>query len=91
MIGALQRPRLLVRAARFGVDDYCRERHLPRILRNLAPHRSGEAILQLLEIEVAMNAKRLQGLADYSVSRHVELLIALLGEARLVRATLRAT
>lgn len=86
MVAALKRPKLLIRTARFGVDDYNRSQHLPRILKTVALPRSGPAILQLLEIEEDMNNRRLAGSADYSVARHVEVLIALMGEARLLRA-----
>jgi len=89
MVGTLQRPRLLVRAARFGVDDYSRNAMLPRVLHLVALPRSGDAILRLLDIEAEMNDLRLLEAADYSIARHVEVLIALMGEARLLRATTR--
>lgn len=90
MIGSLNRPRLLVSAARFGVDDYSRTAHLPRLLKVAAPPRTGEAILQLLRIEAGLEAKRVACAADYAVARHVAVLVALMGEARLLRATHRA-
>jgi hypothetical protein len=90
MVGSLNRPRLLVRAARFGLDGYNRASHLPRLLGGLVPERSGAAILQLLAIEAELEARRTAGAADYAYARHVEVLIALMGEARLLRATSRA-
>jgi len=89
MIAALNRPRLLVSAARFGVDDYDRATHLGRLVGGAAPARCGEAILRLLDVEAAAEAKRAGGAADYSVARHVAVLIALMGEARLLRASHR--
>lgn len=89
MIGSLNRPRLLVQAARFGVDGYSRTTCLARLLRSLSLPRSGEAILRLLDIEADLNDRRIVAAADYSVARHVEVLIALMGEARLLRAVLR--
>lgn len=86
LIATLNRPRLLVSAARFGVDDYQREAHLPRLLGRAAPARSGEAIMGLLDVEMRLDGLRLQGMADYSPARHVGVLTALLGEARLLRA-----
>lgn len=88
-VEGLKRPPLLVRAARFGLDDYSREGQLPRLLRVLAPPRSGEAILRLLDIEAVLEERRLAQGADYSVARHVEVIIALMAEARLLRAILR--
>ncbi len=89
MIGALNRPRLLVQAARFGVDDYNRATCLARLLKSLSLPRYGEAILRLLDIEADLNNRRVAGAADYSIARHVEVLIALMGEARLLRAIMR--
>ena len=86
MISGLRRPKLLVRAARFGVDEYNRTRHLGRILRSEALPRTGPAILRLLEVEATLEDRRVAGTADYSAARHVEVLIALMGEARILRA-----
>ena len=46
--------------------------------------------LHLLEIEQDLNDLRIAGAADYSVARHVEVMISLMGEARLLRALTRA-
>ena len=91
MIGALNRPKMLVQAARFGVDDYSRGSILPRLFKTLSLPRSGEAILRLLDIEADLNDRRIAAASDYSVARHVEVLIALMGEARLLRAVIRPT
>lgn len=85
MVSALRRPALLVRAARHGLDDYARHRHLPRLLAGDTPNRPGPALIRLLEAEAAMEARRTAKTADYSIARHIELLIALMGEARLLR------
>lgn len=86
-IAMLKRPTLLARAARFGVDDYRRSLHLRRILRSEALPRHGNAIVQLLDIEAEMDALRADKSAAYRPAHHVEVLIALLGEAHLMRAT----
>ena len=90
MISMLNRPRLLVQAARFGVDDYDRARALPRLLGLIEAPRSGAAVMRLLDLEADLNARRARHAADYAVARHVEVLIALMGEARLLRAVSRA-
>lgn len=87
MISALRRPGLLIRAARLGVEDYDRHRHLPRLLKVSAPPRPGRAVMQLLELEAGHEDRRSVKSADYSVAKHLEVLIALLGEARVLRAT----
>ncbi len=86
-IATLKRPTLLARAARFGVDDYRREVHLRRLLATDTLPRHGAAIMQLLELEENMNTRRRASTGDYSPAHHIELLIALLGEAQLMRAT----
>ena len=86
MIAGLNRPRLLVRAARFGVDEYNRATHLPRLLGGVHLPRSGETIVRLIDIEADLNDRRVGAAADYSIARHVAILIALMGEARLLRA-----
>ncbi|MBR9836769.1 DUF6477 family protein [Salipiger thiooxidans] len=87
LLSSLRRPRLLIRAARIGADDYRREHHLSRILGIETPMRSGPALMQLLEIEDAMNGRRRAADGAYSVARHVEVLAALMGEARLLAAS----
>ncbi|KAA9009213.1 DUF6477 family protein [Histidinibacterium aquaticum] len=87
LVEALRRPPLLVSAARFGVDDYSRERMLPRLLRCATAPRTGEAVVQLLELEEDHDGRRRAGAAEYSVARHVEVLIALMAETRLLRAS----
>ncbi|MBU2962268.1 hypothetical protein KO516_15880 [Citreicella sp. C3M06] len=85
LMNSLRRPRLLVRTARIGADDYRREKHLRRILPGLAPGRSGPVLMRLIEIEASLDASRRASDASYSVARHVEVLAAMLGEARLMR------
>ena len=78
----LRRPRLLIRAARIGVQEYRRELHLKRLLGQASLPRPGAALMQLMEIEGAMDDRRRTDSASYSVSRHVEVLTAMMGEAR---------
>lgn len=89
MIAALNRPRLLVQAARHGVDEYSRLSHLPRLIGTTTAPRTGAALLRLLEVEADLEDRRAKASADYPVARHVAVLIALMGEARLLRAMSR--
>ncbi|MEJ8560699.1 DUF6477 family protein [Yoonia sp. GPGPB17] len=86
-IATLTRPTLLARAARFGVDDYRRTIHLRRILQTDTLPRHGQALLQLLDIEAELDGLRKDEAASYRPAHHVEVLIAILGEAHLMRAT----
>ncbi|SEP60478.1 DUF6477 family protein [Thalassovita taeanensis] len=87
MLNTLRRPRLLIRAARIGVDDYRRDIHLRRVLGQGALPRSGPALIRLMELEDALNEQRRGDEAGYSPIRHVEILIAMMGEARVLRAS----
>ncbi|MEM8775020.1 MAG: DUF6477 family protein [Pseudomonadota bacterium] len=84
-LNKLKRPRLLINAARIGMTEYRRESHLQRHLGGETLPQSSEALARLLELEVDMNTKRRESAAGYSVSRHVDILIAMMNEARLLR------
>lgn len=83
----LKRPKLLARAARFGAEEYRRNVHLPKLLQKSPLPRSAAAIMQLFDLESEINMLRLTKSGDYSPAKHVEVLIALIGEARLMAAT----
>lgn len=82
MIDNLSRPRLLIRAARFGQSDYRRERDLRRLIEAAVPPEA--ALGRLLSVEDRMESTRRAGDASYSIARHIEVLIALMAEARVV-------
>ena len=86
MVGALRRPRLLIRAARHGAEEYHRDRHLQRILGYGRLPRSGTALLKLLDAERDLNTQRKNEDAAYSLTRHLDILIAIMGETRILRA-----
>ena len=82
-VAALKRPSLLIRAARHGVPEYDRETMLRRLVDARQPG-GGEAIVDaLLDAEAEAEGDRKAGLATYSFGRHIELLVALMVEARL--------
>ena len=87
MLNDLRRPRLLIRAARIGAQDYRRNPHLHRLMGYGNLPRPGAALMRLMEIEADLNEKRQTDAAAYSISRHVEVLTAMMGEARLMRET----
>lgn len=90
LVNGLKRPKLLVRASKFGADDYNRTYHLNRILNRNNTPKSGEAILQLLDIEDMCNTAREDKDPAYRLIQHVDVLIALIGETRLLTAQRRA-
>ncbi|WP_353472520.1 DUF6477 family protein [Salipiger sp. H15] len=90
LLGALRRPSLLVRAARFGAAEYRRETQLGRIVGTPFPARSGAALMRLLEIEAEIDAGRRRRAAGYSPARHVEVLAAIIAEARIQQGAVDA-
>ena len=89
LISNLKRPRLLVRAARFGLDEYRRDRALERLLKCENAPRSGDAIMQLIDIEADLNEQRIAKSATYAIAHHIEALTAIMGEAQILQATTR--
>lgn len=81
-IDALRRPRLLIRTARFGLAEYRRTPALRRLFATTGAHSPAQVVAVLLAREAEQEARRITGDAAYSVARHVELLIALMAEAR---------
>lgn len=84
-LARLRRPALLIEAARIGVMSYSRERTLRRHLGDLHDPDSDAALESLLEIEDELNQMRRNDYAGYSPARHVDVVIAILGEVRLMR------
>lgn len=87
MLASLRRPRLLIRAARIGAQDYARDRHLQRLLGYGALPRPAAALMRLMELEREMDEARKADVAGYSLPRHLDLLIAMMGEAQVLKAS----
>lgn len=82
VLANLRRPRLLIRAARFGLQDYRRDRDLRRLLAGTAP--LDTAVPLLLAEEERLEQIRKTDDLNYPVARHIEVLIALLAEVQLL-------
>lgn len=78
------RPRLLIRAARFGAEDYSRDRDLKRLLDQGARLSPARALRALVQLEAVIEDARNLGDASYRAARHVEVLIAIMAEARML-------
>ncbi|NNU80528.1 hypothetical protein HMH01_08750 [Halovulum dunhuangense] len=83
-LATLNRPRMLVGAARKGLAFYHRDRDLPRIVRDAAIGR--DAASRLIEREARLETTRRTNDATYSVADHVAVLTALIAEAGLAPA-----
>ncbi|MGI9368402.1 MAG: DUF6477 family protein [Ruegeria sp.] len=90
MLKNIRRPRTLIRGAKFGARDYNRDRHLQRLLGYGSLPGPRQALIQLMELEKEHDDQRRNQDAGYSVARHLDLLIAVMGEAQLYQAS-RAT
>lgn len=86
MLQSLKRPRLLMRAARIGAEEYRRTAHLPRLLGYGNLPRHAPALMRLMEIEAELNTQRIEDDSAYSLLRHIDVLIAIVGEARVLQA-----
>ena len=86
-LARLRRPQLLMKAARIGAADYDREARLPALLGAGPLPRHGAALVRLMEYESMLDEARRGGAAGYAVTAHVEVMIALLGEMRMLADT----
>ncbi len=90
LLKSLRRPRLLIRAARFGIVDYNRDRDLKKLMKLATTPSPARAVDGLIAEEARLEEIRKTGDAAYSVSRHIEILIALMAEARLLPRGLKS-
>jgi hypothetical protein len=82
-LSEMRRPSILMRAARLGLPDYNRGHWLKRLVPG---ETSADRILpRLLNAEEELELIRKRGDASYSITRHIEVLIALLAEVSLMR------
>ena len=81
-LNEMRRPSLLVEAACQGVATYQRRRDLRRMLRIAIPPTARAALEKLLPIEADLEKRRRVGATAYSFARHVDILVALVAEAR---------
>ena len=84
MLDAIRRPKILVRAARIGLEWYRRDRDLNKVIHSLSTPTPERAVERLVAAEQELEEFRAAGLAHYDVHRHIAVLTALLGEARLL-------
>ncbi|MDF0599524.1 DUF6477 family protein [Psychromarinibacter sp. C21-152] len=82
LVSALRRPRLLLAAVRHGLTEYNREKTLRRLTGGGALPAPRRAVQSLLLAEEMQEAARLAREATYSPARHIEILVALIAEAR---------
>ncbi len=90
LVSELRRPRLLIRAAQAGLAEYNRNRDLKRLMRTAEAPAPDRALSALLAEEERIEATRQAGDASYSFLRHIDVLIAMMAEARLLPRASRA-
>lgn len=91
LLDNLRRPKILIRAARSGVNGFRRERDLRRIFRGTKVDVKRNTIVHLMAAEQQMEEFRTEGNANYNVQRHINLLIAIMAEARHFSELVNAT
>lgn len=91
LLSNLKRPKLLVRAARFGITEYDRTRDLRRIAGVGDSATSHSILSRLVELEEQAEETRLRRDGTYSVKKHVEVLVALMAEALHLKQLAQAT
>ena len=84
MLDAIRRPRILIRAAKIGLEWYQRERDLTKVIHAMTPPAPERAVKRLVAAERELEEFRVTGQANYDVRRHIAVLTALLGEVRLL-------
>lgn len=78
----LRRPSILMSAVRHGLPAYQRGRMLKRLTPgDTSPLRT---LPRLIEAEAVLEETRLRGDANYSIPRHIEVLVALVAEAQML-------
>lgn len=85
-VPALKRPKLLVKAARIGLEHYNRAKDLVRIASLNRLPEEGKAMPALIELETELNAARKTKATDYSLQTHIAVLTALIDEMRWVKS-----
>ena len=90
VLSNLRRPKLLVRAARHGMMDYDRKRDLRRIAGSAPVNNANALIAHLVDQEDQIETTRQSGCATYSIVKHIEILVALMYECRLLPKSLRS-
>ncbi len=82
----LRRPSLMTRAAKQGALSYNRKRHLQRVLGYGNLPNTLQALPRLLDLEEQFEEQRATDYAGYSAVRHLDVLIATVAEAQLLRS-----
>ena len=88
---SVRRPSLLIRAARFGLADYNRGRVLNKIFGGRVPAAGAATLDELIDHELRHDEIRRAGDASYSIAGHIEVLVALMAEARMLVQPPRVT
>ena len=84
MLYAIRRPKILVGAAKIGLEWYRRERDLTKVIHAMTTPAPERAVERLAAAEQELEEFRVAGRANNDVQRHIAVLTALLGEARLL-------
>ncbi len=78
------RPKILMQAAKIGLQNYRRETDLKKILGARALSNHSQNISQLSDREIELEEARKSGNAAYDMNKHIQIMTALLQELYLL-------
>ncbi|MFQ5438409.1 MAG: DUF6477 family protein [Paracoccaceae bacterium] len=90
VLNKIRRPRLLLSAARIGAANYHRNRDLRRLMRVENIPGKPAILARLVTMEVEFEAARKEKNTTYNISRHIEILAALIAESAGIGSRARA-
>ena len=80
VLDRILRPKILLKAARIGQNNYSRNRDLKRLIGAQKPPKPEHAVECLIRREVELEEARIVGNATYNVKLHIHVMAALLQE-----------
>lgn len=78
------RPKILMQAAKIGLQTYRRETDLKKILGSRGTSDQNQIISQLSDREIELEEARKNGNAAYDMNKHIQIMTALLQELYLL-------
>ncbi len=87
VLSRLNRPKILLRAAKIGLGTYSRNKDLQRLLKRTYTPKPPQAFRLLIAHETTLEKARITGNAAYDMKRHIQVMTALLQEANLLPKT----
>jgi len=85
ILNAKRRPKILLSAVRQACKFYSRDRDLSKIIHTIGRIDSTRLSERLLDKEECLDQARRTGCASYNLSKHIQVLVALVEEIKLIK------